>query len=479
MAKDQRSWVDPRTSPRPPAVAREPAADASEIAELIGLCRRGLIYGVERWIQDGKPLQVARRRPGSRRGDTPLAIAIDTKQDDLVHLLLCNGYRPDLEPDNPIERALKRRCRELLDLLAAWGGDPAAVRVREVLDTEDAGILDWFWDRGLDLTADEILAEVLAEFAIKPVCGWAKRHRDDPRVALALTVALSEVIWSDRRESRERAAHLLVWAGADPHLRVGLIRWRRRGLDDEAERNSAVETAVFRGRHELLKLLKPDPALDDFARVYSNVCDPETVDILVRIRPPADWSEAIKHNVSYMVNDVWDSRAAEHRWCLERIAHHGGCLTNLGRRDLDDMRRAILATKRKEVQRWVLDWLSNPRYCDPALFDALVKPPNLQATLRELGLRTRLEMMRAHRLPEEPTEQRRFAGRRNGRYRWHSRAADDHACRAESYFACRRLLCPGFPHTPQDCFVARRRAGRFRTNVACLTSCHRHLTGRR
>src|SRR5438046_1141322 len=60
MTKDQRAWVDPRTSPCPPAVPRELATDPGEIAELIGLCRRGLVYAVERWIQDGKPLQVAR-----------------------------------------------------------------------------------------------------------------------------------------------------------------------------------------------------------------------------------------------------------------------------------------------------------------------------------------------------------------------------------------------------------------------------------
>jgi hypothetical protein len=142
------------------------------------------------------------------------------------------------------------------------------------------------------MTAEDRLAWALSSPTCKPVCGWAKRHRDDPRVARALTLALVQVVW----DRKERAAHLLVWAGADPHRRVPILEWKRRGSDDDNEDDTytAVEMAVDRAQGKLLKILRPDPHVDDFARLYANVCDPETVDYLMRIMPPKDWSDAMQ-----------------------------------------------------------------------------------------------------------------------------------------------------------------------------------------
>ncbi len=72
--------------------------------------------------------------------------------DDLVLLLLCNGYRTDLELENPIARALRLRSRELLDLLLEWGADPAQVGPDAVLETNDVELIERFWNAGLDLT---------------------------------------------------------------------------------------------------------------------------------------------------------------------------------------------------------------------------------------------------------------------------------------------------------------------------------------
>lgn len=54
------TFVDPRTEPDPRA-PRPPArfaAEAAELEELHRSCREGRLYDVERWIRDGRPLQL-------------------------------------------------------------------------------------------------------------------------------------------------------------------------------------------------------------------------------------------------------------------------------------------------------------------------------------------------------------------------------------------------------------------------------------
>jgi hypothetical protein len=392
----QSTWVDPRLSPRPPATPKAPAEDPVEIEPLVRLCQRGKVYAVERWIAEGRPLQAAKHYvKGRRQFDSPLAVAMESKQHDLVLLLLCNGYRTELELEDPIGRALRLRSRELLELVMDWGADPARVDAGAVLETNDCDLIERFWSAGIDLTAEDQLAWYLSSPTSKPICGWAKRHREDPRVARALALALVEVIWN----RKERATHLLVWAGADPHQPVPILEWKSRGSleDDEEDTYTAVETAVERGQGKLLKVLRPDPEVDDFAKLFANVCDPETVDFLMRIKPPGDWSEAVRRNVWQIANDTFGDPPEEQRWCLERIAHYGGRLTILEPRDLHDLRRDILRMTHPDRLRWLLNWLGNPRFCDPTVYDRLVGTPAMQTRIGELGLRTRLKMMRGSR----------------------------------------------------------------------------------
>jgi hypothetical protein len=228
---------------------------------------------------------------------TPLSAAIESGLHDLVLLLLCNGYRTELEPQSPLNPALRRRAWATIDLLLAWGADPKAADPHAVLDTYQHSMMERFWDLGLDLARGRSLAWYLSESTRnKPAYGWAKRHHEDPRVARALALALGGAVW----EEREKAVALLAWAGADPHRRVPSLRYSEDDDDPEEDRSSAIELAVMLGRGTLLKYLSPDPEIDDFEELWDSVCDPDTVDRLFDLRPPLDWSKAIRRNVSRM-----------------------------------------------------------------------------------------------------------------------------------------------------------------------------------
>ena len=378
-------FVDPRSDPEPPAhgLPSRATGDEREIAELVNLCRAGRIYAVERWIAAGHPFQVAHRAESQWRGpSTPLSVAIESGQRDLAFLLLCNGYRTDLEPESPLDLALRDRSWDFVDLLLAWGADATAADPDAVLGTYQVALMDRFWELGLDLTRDQSLAYYLSETASnKPAYGWAKRHHDDPRVAHALALALGEAV----SEDHERAVALLVWAGADPHRRVPSLRYSSGDDESDEDRSSAIELAVLFGHGNLLKYLKPDPDLDNFDELWESVCDRDAVDHLFDLRPPRDWSKAIRRNVSRM--SWWYPDRSGSRTCLERIfEHHWGRLSTLEHRECQDLRRDLLKMKSDSDLAWLLKKLAKPHHCDEKIFAELVRTPSIKEKMGRLGL---------------------------------------------------------------------------------------------
>ena len=259
-----------------------------------------------------------------------------------------------------LDLVLRRRAWDFVELLLAWGADPTAVDPDAVLGTYQLPLMERFWDLGLDLTRDRNLAYYLSESTSnKPAYGWAKRHHDDPRVAHALALALGEAV----SEKRERAVALLVWAGADPHGRVPSLRYSRDDDDPDEDRSSAIELAVMFGHGNLLKYLSPDPDLDDFDELWESVCDRDAVDHLFDLRPPRDWSKAIRRNVSRM---SWGySGWSSSRSCLERIfEHHWGRLSTLEHRECQDLRRDLMKMGSDSDLAWLLKKLAKPHHCD-------------------------------------------------------------------------------------------------------------------
>src|SRR5688500_6283058 len=98
------AFVDPRTQPTPPWTGpiREPAATVAEVRPLIDFLRAGRVYDVESWIAEGKPLQFSYSTDRRRSPTSPLQEAIWSGGHAAVLLLLCNGYRLDLERRSPL-----------------------------------------------------------------------------------------------------------------------------------------------------------------------------------------------------------------------------------------------------------------------------------------------------------------------------------------------------------------------------------------
>lgn len=146
-------FIDPRSHPEPPArLSPEPAVHGEELRELIQLCSAARLYDVERWIQQGRPIQALQyKRPRKPTVVSPLRTAVRKNLRDLVLLLLCNGYRLDLEArdkNSVLDEALTNRAFDILNLLLEWGAGPTTVCTYNVVNTYKTDLIDRFWKAG-------------------------------------------------------------------------------------------------------------------------------------------------------------------------------------------------------------------------------------------------------------------------------------------------------------------------------------------
>ncbi|MGA8809526.1 MAG: hypothetical protein WB973_16775 [Thermoanaerobaculia bacterium] len=368
-------YIDPRNDPKPPfrGANRLAASHASELVELLPLIRRGRVYDVELWIKAGRPIHAESYQ--IKKGQTlesPFRAAMRSQQEAIALLLLCNGYPAAISGDLSPWELLEAKNRLFFDLLVQWGADLAVLDPAYVLDAGDGELIDRCYAAGVDFTNDHALARFLAEHSFnKAAYGWAKRHRDDPRIQHELTLGLVEAA----SHGRERAVALLMWAGAEAHLRVQDLEWKGPPLDDK-DLASAVETALICGYGKLIPLLKPDPARCDFDALWSWVSDVGSLDYLAGIQRPQDWSRTIVRTMQRLASEYGDH--AETRRCFDRmLQHYGARLTRLAAEDLKYLRSTLGRSKSPECH-YALTQLARGERCDPVIFKELTRTPSVR-----------------------------------------------------------------------------------------------------
>jgi len=383
--------VDPRELPPPPSRSpdRPLARSREEIKPLLQLCREGRLYDVERWITEGKPLQLA--PDAISRGYRPpsaLEVALETGQHSLALLLLRNGYRLDLERHNPLDLALKKRRWDLFDLLLEWGADLKSTSVYAVLETYNPELYARFWAAGYDLTQGHEMGATLGySTSNRPLLGFAKRHRtEDPRIQTELNIALGYQV----REGSEKGISLCLWAGADPHAaapnRSFAIRADPDPEEDEEDRFigwSAIEEAVHCDNLDALKRLGPDPARDDFDELYQWAKGGAIVAFLASIQPPKDLTSILEWQLRMMAHP-WPGRR-DSRWVVEALLSCGVRWVEADPDKVGEIRRSLLKLCDDDL-RAILSRLKRDDVCAVDTYLELIHTPSMKRRLVGLKL---------------------------------------------------------------------------------------------
>ena len=336
-------FVDPRTNPQPRAgvILAEMAQSTSQLDDLHQLCREGKLYEVEAWIRAGQPLQAnIGFVPRGRKIPTAPGIALETGQQALTALLLCNGYQLERELRSSFDIALEVRRRDLVDLLFTWGADPHRATLPKLFATYDTVLVERFYAAGVGFTQGHVLGETLGGHSSnKPLFGFAKRHcQEDPGIQMELNIALVR----HAEAGHLKGVHLCLWAGADPHARIPgpescPASEASEGSDEEdrVSGETAVEAAARGGHAEILRLLRPDPTRDRWDALYQMAQNGPTAAVLAAIAPPRDVGAVLDHQ-TFWLDDYWHGFDWEPVGVVEQVFKAGGrWIESPPRRDRD------------------------------------------------------------------------------------------------------------------------------------------------
>jgi hypothetical protein len=380
-------FVDPRNDPKPPdpRPCARTTDDPGELIELHRLCHGGLLYDVEKWIRDGRPLQAAKGvTTKGRRISSALEIGLEMENRSLVFLLLCNGYDPNLEPSCPVSITIRNRTWDLMDLLLAWGADPLRVSPRAVCESYTTEIIERFYVLGLDLTADHVLGAMLAEHSSnKPLFGFAKRHREhDPKVQTELNMALGH---HAGRDGSEKGVLLCLWAGADPHARAPSLRYPNDPDDENGDSGStAIEEACHAGNVRILEKLGPDPSRDDFDNLYPWAPDGLMIYLLAKFTLPRKEAvgSVIRSQLFWLQDHPFtNSRSAD---TLRHLFHVGVRWETATLQEISDIRRSLLRMRDCTFVE-VVKIFATGENCAPTILEALARTPTMRARMKSVG----------------------------------------------------------------------------------------------
>lgn len=245
---------------------------SQEMEDLVLLCRRGDLFGVQKWIDAGRPIEPG---PGKFRR-SPLRVAIETGFLSLVEVLLRAGIE-DAEKTRALRKAMDLGRADIFDLLVRYGADHTILSIEEVIESRRKDLIEWYVQRGVDWEQGYPIAHSLAR-GQREFLGIYMGLRDKvPSAKMQATMALRKHC----SEGRMRWVALLLWAGADPRLPVPDVSWP----DDEDELlGTALEDAVATGRVEIVQKIGIDPARDNPTELLANCWlleDAQVVELLL------------------------------------------------------------------------------------------------------------------------------------------------------------------------------------------------------
>lgn len=189
------------------------AKSYEEVEPLIALCKAGRLFDVQKWIENGGPLDLPPASNNRTRKKSPLEYSLDLGFHSMVEVLLDGGASIHGEGTFcPMESALTNRRFDLIQLLVDYGFDPKSVRMESVFATWDSEIMAYFIERGADVETEMPLARALCN-RIRTALGIFKKYRER---FTSFQEQANVALRHHCKEGNMKWVSLLIWAGADP-----------------------------------------------------------------------------------------------------------------------------------------------------------------------------------------------------------------------------------------------------------------------
>ena len=344
----------------------------------MALVRAGRLFDVQRWIAEGK-----RTVPPKPYWFSPLRTAIETGFHSMVEILLQAGIDQD-EKNTLLNRVVWNSDFDLIQLLVDHGADVHSVDLGSVFFTGNPQIIGFFLDRGLDAVTDDPFAHAL-QHPKRPLIGVYMRYREKiPELKHQIDLALRH----HAREGNLKWVSLLLWAGANPYVRLPDI-----GADPDPQFDStALEEAVRFGRQEVIDRIGIDTKKADLSRLLIEACQKgewKGIEQLLNLGAspsgtgdcePMDqllWAFAWKLNPFFGHRSEFEIRSGFDT--VLAFADRGG-RWNPERPSLNRFRRDLYKLDATWIERIALGFLRH-QVCSPEVIAALIGTPKMKEIL--------------------------------------------------------------------------------------------------
>lgn len=258
---------------------RTPVPD--DIKEVALLIKYGQLFELQDCIQSGHRVRCPELE---ERAAYCLEQACHLGFYSIVQLLLNEVEWEIDEKNKALEIVLTSKRVDLVELLLAHGADSSSADFADVCGMVDVKLMERFVSAGCDPCKHNGFARALDETKARPLLRFFRSHSQYyPKLVEQASLALASVV----EEQKTRWAAMLVWAGADPLMRVPDSLCGDWDLSEDDGR-VPVEVACSTGNVELFKVLRIQPTaalMQELLSVAVLYCHPEMIEMLLKLAP--------------------------------------------------------------------------------------------------------------------------------------------------------------------------------------------------
>jgi len=252
-----------------------------DIKEMIALITRGKLFELRDLLVKGRRVRCPEL---GHEAAHCLLLACEIGFHSLVEVLLTTAEWEQMDKDHALTKALQHKRLDLVELLLTNGADPKSADFADVCTTVNVKLMERFLKAGCDPEAKNAFARGLDETKARPLLRFLRSHgsaRPGLRKQASLALACAA------EEQKVRWAAMLVWAGADPLMKVPNSLYDDWDFSED-DGDTAAEIACRSGNAELVKVLKLKPSGEEARWLLSIAVirlSPEVLAELLRVVP--------------------------------------------------------------------------------------------------------------------------------------------------------------------------------------------------
>lgn len=214
---------------------------------LCRLCREGRLFEVQEWFKFNTYKEPEKITSVS----WPMGIAIEKGFHSLVETLLQKGIPAD---SRALSCAVRHRKFGLVELLFRYGARVDGIPFEDIASSGNKEIILHFIGRGADLFTGYPMARALIKHTRLFLGIYKSLIGEHPVLQFQAAIALRHFC----KEGSMRGVSLLLWLGANPRTKVPA-----EADETEEQWDTSLMTAAWEAKLEVIKKLRPNPAIDD------------------------------------------------------------------------------------------------------------------------------------------------------------------------------------------------------------------------